>query len=219
MQRSHMHRRRAAQATFAILVLLALPSSAANHFVSIQGVTFVPNALTIHAGDTVIWANTDVMFHTVTSGNPCSANGIFNSSTMDPDAQFQFTFNSVGSFNYFCVFHCIGGMRGNVLVEEAPTPVEPPAPTATLAQNYPNPFNPTTTIAYSLPSQARVVVGVYDSEGSLVVRLDQGVREAGTHRAEWNGRDAAGAPVGSGVYFYRLEGMTDVAPRKMVLLK
>ena len=90
---------------------------------------------------------------------------------------------------------------------------------STLGQNFPNPFKPTTTIEYTLSEQSSAVLGIYDAAGRLVARLDQGVRDAGTYRAEWNGRDAAGRTVGSGVYFYRLEGAPSVAPKKMVLLK
>jgi plastocyanin len=219
MQLRSTHLRRVIQGAFAILAVVALPTHAANHFVTIQGTTFVPDDLLIHTGDTVFWTNTDGLQHTVTSGNPCSPNGTFNSGVMDPDAQFSFTFTNLGSFNYYCVFHCIGGMRGNVTVEEPPTPVTPRAPSATLGQNYPNPFNPSTTIEYSLPTRTHAALSIFDSEGALVVRLDQGIRDAGPHHAEWNGRDRAGKPVGSGVYFYRLDGVTNVAPRKMVLLK
>ncbi len=88
-----------------------------------------------------------------------------------------------------------------------------------LAQNYPNPFNPKTTIAYTLAQRATVSVGIYDATGAFVVRLEEGSRDAGTHRVEWSGQDANGKPVGSGVYFYRLEGVKGIAPKKMVLLK
>ena len=94
-----------------------------------------------------------------------------------------------------------------------------PTLATTLAQNYPNPFNPKTTIEYTLASRADVGVGIYDAAGTLVVRLDEGAREPGTHHVEWDGRDAHGKAVGSGVYFYRLEGVKGIAPRKMVLLK
>jgi FlgD Ig-like domain len=89
----------------------------------------------------------------------------------------------------------------------------------TLGQNYPNPFRPETSIEYTLGERSNAVVGIYDASGRLVARLDQGVREAGTYRAEWNGRDSAGSVVGSGVYFYRLEGVPNVTPKKMVRLK
>lgn len=97
--------------------------------------------------------------------------------------------------------------------------VSTPAVSAALGQNQPNPFNPTTSIEYSLSERAPVVIAIFDVSGALVARLDQGPREAGTHRAVWNGRDASGASVGSGVYFYRLEGMSQIGARKMVLLK
>ena len=89
----------------------------------------------------------------------------------------------------------------------------------TLGQNFPNPFKPATTIEYTLSEQSSAVLGVYDAAGRLVVRLDQGVRDAGIHRAEWDGRDADGRAVGSGVYFYRIEGAPHVAAKKMVLVR
>ncbi|HEX6791186.1 MAG TPA: FlgD immunoglobulin-like domain containing protein, partial [Candidatus Krumholzibacteria bacterium] len=93
------------------------------------------------------------------------------------------------------------------------------APRAELFQNSPNPFNPSTTIAYALSSPARVTIEIADASGAVVARLDEGVRPAGSHSASWNGRDARGRAVASGVYFYRLAGRDDVPARKMVLLK
>jgi hypothetical protein len=88
-----------------------------------------------------------------------------------------------------------------------------------LAQNAPNPFNPATSIAYSLSDRATVAVSIYDVAGVLIRRIDQGVRDAGEYAVEWDGRDDAGIVVGTGVYFYRLDGVAGVAPKKMVLLK
>jgi hypothetical protein len=87
-----------------------------------------------------------------------------------------------------------------------------------LGQNIPNPFNPTTSIPFTLPASARVRINVYSTSGALVTTLDAGVQPAGTHSITWNGRDARGQSVASGVYFYRLEGSAE-APRKMLLLK
>jgi hypothetical protein len=100
-----------------------------------------------------------------------------------------------------------------------PTSVTAPRFDATLGQNFPNPFNPATTIEYTLSEQTSAVLGIYDATGRLIVRLDQGMRDAGTHRAEWDGRDADGRAVGSGVYFYRLEGAPSIAAKKMVLVR
>jgi len=90
---------------------------------------------------------------------------------------------------------------------------------AQLLQNTPNPFNPQTTIAYTLTSAARVTIEIVDPKGAVVARLDEGVQPAGAHSTLWNGRDRNGHAAASGVYFYRMAGMPDVAPRKMVLLK
>jgi len=202
------------------LLIGSLPAFAADHFVTAGINSFTPQNLVINTGDTVHWTVVDELgFHTVTSGNSCTSNGTFNSGALGDGGTFQFTFTSVGAFNYFCQFHCIGGMTGNVTVEEPPTGIGTPLAGATLGQNFPNPFNPSTTIEYSLAAPARAMVGVYTSSGSLVVRLDDGVRDAGTHHVQWDGRDATGAAVSSGIYFYRLEGAAGVAPRKMVLLK
>jgi hypothetical protein len=90
---------------------------------------------------------------------------------------------------------------------------------ATLEQNHPNPFNPSTTIAYTIDERTNVVVGIYDAAGTLVTRLEQGEQAPGRHEATWNGVDASGRAVGSGVYFYRLESGSGAGSRKMVLLK
>ena len=83
----------------------------------------------------------------------------------------------------------------------------------------PNPFNPMTTIAFALPEPGPARLAVYDVSGRLVTVLADGVHEAGEHEAVWNGRDAAGRQLGSGVYFVRLEAADSVSTRKMVMVK
>ncbi len=90
---------------------------------------------------------------------------------------------------------------------------------AALAQNEPNPFNPTTNIRFSVPEKGNVTLNVYDANGRLVRTLASGVREAGDHDVSWDGRDNAGATVGSGVYFYRLTAGKFSESKKMVMLK
>jgi len=90
---------------------------------------------------------------------------------------------------------------------------------ARLYQNFPNPFNPQTTIEYTVSDRAPIAIEIFDASGALVRRLDQGLREAGSYRAEWDGRDAAEQSVSSGVYFYRLVGVKEAEVRKMVLVK
>jgi hypothetical protein len=86
-------------------------------------------------------------------------------------------------------------------------------------RSYPNPFNPTTTIVYSLPSSGRVSLRIYDVHGHLVKTLVNERKDDGQHRITWNGRDASGTPVASGIYFVRLESGGLVQTQKIALLK
>jgi len=90
-----------------------------------------------------------------------------------------------------------------------------------LSQNTPNPFNPSTTINYSVPEGASVIVSlkVYDIRGRLVRTLADGSREPGTHTVLWDGTDESGQQASSGIYIYRLRAGDFVQTRKMVLLK
>ena len=88
-----------------------------------------------------------------------------------------------------------------------------------LSANYPNPFNPSTTIEFSLPSAGRVELTVYNIRGQKVRTLVDGPLTAGNHTVIWNGANATGEQVASGVYLYRLraDGFTSV--KKMILMK
>jgi hypothetical protein len=88
-----------------------------------------------------------------------------------------------------------------------------------LGQNYPNPFNPETIISFSLPRASTVELTVYNVLGQRVVTLVQGDYPAGTYQVTWNGTDAGGRPVSSGVYLYRLSAGSAGMTRKMMLLK
>lgn len=88
-----------------------------------------------------------------------------------------------------------------------------------LEQNYPNPFNPSTNISFSLPDAAEVTLEIYNVLGQKIVTLVNANYEAGEHIVEWDGRNAAGSAVSSGIYFYRLTAGTAVTSKKMMLLK
>ncbi|MDE0298867.1 MAG: hypothetical protein OXN17_09560 [Candidatus Poribacteria bacterium] len=93
-----------------------------------------------------------------------------------------------------------------------------------LLQNYPNPFNPETWIPYQLSSDSPVSVSIYDTTGVLVRTLSLGIQPAGFYNsrgraAHWDGRNAFGEQVASGVYFYGLHTQGFSAARKMLILK
>jgi len=88
-----------------------------------------------------------------------------------------------------------------------------------LEQNIPNPFNPITHIRFALPAPTPVTLSVFDVRGHLVTTLVDGVVAAGETDVIWNGHDARGASVSSGIYFYRLSSAKQTLTRKMILLK
>ena len=93
-----------------------------------------------------------------------------------------------------------------------------------LLQNYPNPFNPETWIPYHLAEAGVVSLSIYDTAGTLIRTLPLGYQSAGfyenrTHAAYWDGRNALGEPVASGVYFYRLTTPSFQQTRRMLILK
>ncbi len=93
-----------------------------------------------------------------------------------------------------------------------------------LLHNYPNPFNPETWIPYQLSKSAEVRVRIYTVKGTLVRTLDVGHQPAGIyqHRSRaiyWDGKNAMGESVASGVYFYTLTAGDFTATRKMLIRK
>lgn len=88
-----------------------------------------------------------------------------------------------------------------------------------LSQNYPNPFNPSTTIRYTLAQSGKFTLEVFNVLGQRVATLADQFQTAGVHQVTWNGRNDAGKPVGSGIYFYKLSGNNTTLTQKMILLK
>ena len=91
------------------------------------------------------------------------------------------------------------------------------APVNSLYQNYPNPFNPETWIPYQLASNVNVSLHIYDAQGRSIYTKSLGYRKSGSHSAYWDGRNAAGEPVASGVYFYSIQAGDFQATRKMLI--
>jgi M6 family metalloprotease-like protein len=86
--------------------------------------------------------------------------------------------------------------------------------------NYPNPFNPETTIYFNLAEAGKVNLSIYDIKGRLVNTLVNERLDKGTQSVMWQGKDAYGSSVSSGVYFYRLErALEGSMTRKLILLK
>jgi hypothetical protein len=84
----------------------------------------------------------------------------------------------------------------------------------------PNPFNPLTELSFTLPAGgARVILAVHGVDGREVCRLVDAHLPAGDHHHAWRGRDDAGRPLPSGVYFVLLHAGEQVVVRKVVVVK
>ena len=67
---------------------------------------YLPEDITINAGDTVKWDNVDTAAHTVTGGSPADCpSGAFDSSLLMAGMPYSFTFDDAGYYDYFCMVH------------------------------------------------------------------------------------------------------------------
>ena len=89
-----------------------------------------------------------------------------------------------------------------------------------ISENYPNPFNPTTSIDFGIPSNLNVQINIYNIIGQQVASIDQGLLNAGSYTATWNGKDTFGQSVPSGVYLYEIKAGDQFRKiKKMTLMK
>ena len=93
-----------------------------------------------------------------------------------------------------------------------------------LLPNYPNPFNPETWIPYQLAKAGDVRIIIYDAKGAMVRALVLEHQSAGyyiskSRAAYWDGRNALGERVASGIYFYQLQTDNGSPTRKMIILE
>ena len=86
-------------------------------------------------------------------------------------------------------------------------------------QNYPNPFNPTTTINFSLQTDTKVDLIIYNIKGQKIKTLISSYYEKGNHSIIWDGLDEFGNSVSSGIYIYNLKTKDNQKTSRMLLLK
>lgn len=96
--------------------------------VTLVSLNFMPETLTVSVGDTVTWVNGEPITHTITSGTFSdvdettglrgseAADGVFDEKLSEKGGTFSYTFETAGTFQYFCDIH--DGMNATVVVEE-----------------------------------------------------------------------------------------------------
>ena len=158
-----------------------------------------------NSANDIAFAIADLVLDACASEGDCDGNGVIDDCEIT--GQPSLDFNDDGILDV-----CQTGVSG---VGTQSVPQAGPQ----LLGNVPNPFNPRTTLAFYLPVEQVAKLTIYGLDGRLVRTLVNGVQAAGTHEAVWNGRDATGKSVASGVYFYRLEAEGFGSTRRMVLVK
>ena len=86
-------------------------------------------------------------------------------------------------------------------------------------ESAPNPFNPSTCITYQLATAEVVALSIWNVAGQRIRSLVRTRQPAGVHTVIWDGRDAQGKPVATGVYLCQIRAGTYRAVRKMALIR
>lgn len=127
-------------------------------------------------------------------------------------------------FYYLEDIDIAGEKNKSGIIKVVVPPAQPIPKEFRLLQNFPNPFNPDTWLPYQLAADAPVSIHICNIQGQLVRRLNLGKQEAGYYvtkgkAAYWDGRNADGDQVASGIYWYILQAGEFNAIRRMVILK
>ncbi|MFH0921882.1 MAG: T9SS type A sorting domain-containing protein [Fibrobacterota bacterium] len=114
---------------------------------------------------------------------------------------------------HFSIYGLFGTTEG--------TPVQATAvvPVAWMLSAYPNPANPDVRIRYSVPSTGFVNINIYSIAGKCITQLVRNPMEKGTYSVAWNGRDADGSGVASGVYLVRMTAGSRMMQKRIVLIR
>lgn len=128
--------KRSAIILFSTLIALFLPTVSYSAIVDVgmSGFSFFPQTVTINVGDTVRWINNDFgyfeVLHTTTSGTNCTPDGKWDSGLLPGAQSYSVTFDTPGSYPYYCASHCtLYRMVGTVAVSPPTLPL-PAAPLA-----------------------------------------------------------------------------------------
>jgi plastocyanin len=126
MRSSPLGRGRRLGVTLGLALFCVTPAPAEVHEVTQSGFSFSPSPVIVLPGDTVRWVWTAAS-HTVTSGTggtDPNAGTLFDAPLNSTSTTFEYVFNTVGTYAYFCRPHEAFNMKGTVIVD-APVDREP----------------------------------------------------------------------------------------------
>ncbi|MEE9271540.1 MAG: FlgD immunoglobulin-like domain containing protein [Candidatus Krumholzibacteria bacterium] len=138
----------------------------------------------------------------------------------DPDAEFSFYAPDGGAVRYRDNTVRVLNDGGFIKPDLPLDGTRPPQATGALNLSaYPNPFNPATNLLVDIQKRGRVTVAVFDVQGRLVATVWNRVLPKGRNLLRWDGTNADGRPVATGIYFVRAAGAGVARTLKVILLK
>jgi hypothetical protein len=162
-----------------------------------------------------IWGEESVLLHTNEQGKVELSGSNLTDCIADNGLVATLSFKISGQNTELALKHMIARAFDNSDIEIIDNPQDAPSgdddpeiiipATSFLGANYPNPFNPTTTISFGLNESGNVKISVFNSRGQLVRTLVNGTMQAGMHNVVWNGMDDTNRPLGSGIYFIKMQ--------------
>jgi plastocyanin len=176
----------------------------------------------ISTGESVEWDWVDGS-HTVTNGTggaDPAAGTIFDAASNSLNPTFVVTFETVGTFPYFCRVHEFFNMKG-VVVVSSPTGVSPvpgggSAPGFTRAPA-PNPTRHGVDFEFALRTAGRARVEVFDLHGARVATVTDGMLQPGRYAGRWDGKRSDGRAVEPGAYWMRMTVPGATQSRRVVV--
>jgi len=91
--------------TSSMALTISIPEGVGAPGCEITHECYLPHEVTVAVGATVTWVNNDLAAHTVTSGVPPDATGVFDSGLFMSGSTFEFTFDDAGTYDYYCMVH------------------------------------------------------------------------------------------------------------------
>jgi plastocyanin len=191
-----------------------------NVFDSDGNTATVVDTAKILVGEAVLWRWVSGS-HTITSGTGSGdplVGQMFDVSSTSTNPTFEFTYNSEGTFHFFCRPHESLNMRGVVVVSSAVGvgPPEGPAIGFTAGPS-PNPSRSGIGFRFSLREAGPVRAEVVDVGGRRVATVLDQRFVTGAYQAAWSGLDARGGRASAGVYYLRLELPGHSSTRRFVI--
>lgn len=137
---------------------------------------------------------------------------------LSPDNAIDMEFNIPKAYDYS---KCIFVLRITGYYEEMKynSPEESGNLPLILDQNHPNPFNPNTIINFDIRIKANVKIDIYNILGQKLREFEEGELPPGKYSIEWDGTDARGNKLSTGIYFYRIKAGEYEQSKKMMLIK